>query len=122
MIITKRYLRENPTHVFVFGDNLLRKGYGGAAILRDYKNSYGFITKKKPNSYNSSFFRPKEYEAVFLVEIEKLKNEIQSNPKNTYLISKLGSGLANRFNIFEKIIKENLVIELEIFRTVKFLW
>lgn len=46
-IVTKQFLDNNPNAIFVFGDNLLRVGYGGAAILRDHPQTYGFITKKK---------------------------------------------------------------------------
>jgi hypothetical protein len=35
MYITKKYLENHPNHIFVFGDNSLRQGKGGAASLRD---------------------------------------------------------------------------------------
>ena len=56
MIITKEYLRNNLNNMFVFGDNLLRRGYAGAASLRDEPNAYGFITKKAPNNDDKSFY------------------------------------------------------------------
>jgi len=46
MIITAQYLKENPDHIFVFGDNTVRKGFGGAAKFRDFPNTYGFVTLK----------------------------------------------------------------------------
>ncbi|MFW6247319.1 MAG: hypothetical protein ACOC22_04075 [bacterium] len=66
-IITRKYLKENPEHIFVFGDNLLRKGYGGAAKLRDLPNTYGFITKKYPDNKDESFYTPDEY-MIFIKE------------------------------------------------------
>ena len=39
-VMTKKFLDENPFSIFVFGDNTLRLGYGGAAILRDHPQSY----------------------------------------------------------------------------------
>ncbi len=104
-MITKEYLANNPTHIFVFGDNLLRRGRGGAAILRDCKNTYGFITKREPNNKASSFYKPSDYLSTFSKELVKLMTKIEAEPENTFLISQLGSGLANRHKIYQKIIK-----------------
>jgi len=106
--ITAGFLQENPNIVFVFGDNLIRRGKGGAARLRDEPNTYGFLTKKYPNNKDSSFFRPKEYKSIFYQHFLFLIREIKKNPKKTYIIPKLGSGLANRYLIYEKIIQPNL--------------
>ena len=103
--ITEEFLKDNPNCIFVFGDNLLRKGYGGAAKLRDCINSYGFITKKYPNNFNSSFYTKEEYLSVFEEEKEKLIYLIENNPDKIFLVSKLGGGLANKFHIYEDIIK-----------------
>lgn len=107
-MITSKFLRENPDVVFVFGDNTIRRGKGGAAKLRDETNTYGFITKKYPNNRDDSFYRPDEYKGVFRSEMGKLIKEIESNPGKTYLIPKIGSGLANKYHIYEKIIKPGL--------------
>lgn len=121
-IITRLYLRKHPFHIFVFGDNCERRGYGGAAALRDMTNTYGFITKKSPTHSDRDYYRPKEYEAVYFVEMEKLKQEILHNPTKHYLISKLGAGLANRYNIFEQVIEPNIRKDLAQFSNVEFLW
>ena len=107
-IITKEFLRENPDVIFVFGDNLIRKGKGGAAALRDEPNTYGFITKKYPNNKDESFYGIWEYKLVFKVEMILLIDLIISNPDKTFLITKLEAGLANRYHIYEKIIKPGL--------------
>lgn len=120
-MITKSYLRNNPDHVFIFGDNLLRKGRGGAAKLRDEPNTYGFVTKKYPNNNKGSFYKPEEYQTKFESELRKLIKEIERNSDKTYLISKLGGGLANKYNIHEKIIKPGLTI-LKKYDNVKFLY
>ena len=104
-MITKDYLANNPTHIFVFGDNKLRYGKGGAATLRDCKNTYGFITKREPNNKNSSFYKPSDYLPTFHKELAKLVEKIEAEPENTFLISKLGSGLANKYKIYQQIIK-----------------
>ena len=116
-IITKEFLRENPDVIFVFGDNTIRKGKGGAALLRDEPNTYGFITKKYPNNKDESFYRVFEYKHVFRVEMRKLLNDIITNPDKTFIITKLGAGLANKYSIYERIIKPGLE-ELKIYKNV----
>lgn len=106
--VTALFLIQNPNISFIFGDNGMRAGYGGAALLRDYDNAYGFITKKYPNNQDGSFYKPEEYQAVFDSEIEKLKKYIASSDYDHYLISKLGAGLANKYNIWEKVIEPNI--------------
>lgn len=121
MKITKAYLRKHPDHIFVFGDNLIRKGKGGAATLRDEPNTYGFITKKKPNNSDGSFYRPDEYKEKFEVELRRLIKEIEKNPNKTFLISMLGGGLANKYKIFQKVIKPGLTV-LENYDNIVFLY
>lgn len=115
--VTEEFLRNNPNVIFVFGDNLIRKGKGGAAKLRDEPNTYGFITKKAPNNNDESFYRPPEYADVFYAELLQLAKEIEKNPEKTFLVSKLGGGLANKYKIYEVIIEAGLK-KLELFKNV----
>lgn len=108
MLITKDYLRKNPNHIFVFGDNKLRKGLGGAASLRNEPNTYGFITKKYPDDRDGSFFKPDEYAPIFNKELSTLERAIMGAPNCLWLISPLGSGLANKYRIWEEIIHREL--------------
>lgn len=121
-IVTKEFLDENPTAMFVFGDNILREGYGGAAILRDHPRAYGFITKKSPNNLDYAFYKPEDYSIVFMVEMIKLKKLIQENKFDTFYISQLGAGLANKHKIWENVIKDGLEKNLKEFTNVVFLW
>lgn len=121
-IITEEYLNDHPEYVFVFGDNTQRQGLGGAAALRNHKQSIGFITKIKPTDEDESFFKPENYVDVYLREISHLRKQIKSNPEKIYLISKLGAGLANRYNIFEKVIESSMKSLLTDFNNVRFLW
>jgi len=122
MIITAQYLRENPNHIFVFGDNTVRRGKGGAAKFRGYPNTYGFITKKYPNNYDSSFYRPDEYKTIFKKELHKLKEELHLNSHKQFLISALGAGLANKYDIWNLIIKPALLELNDTFSNVTLLW
>ncbi len=120
-IISTQYLRENPSHIFVFGDNTIRKGKKGAARHRDEPNSYGFITKKFPSYNKDAYYKPREYKDVFDKELSYLIKLIEENPDHTFLISRLGSGLANKHKIWEKIICEGLKV-LKKYPNVKFLY
>ena len=120
--ITQNFLDENPNAYFVFGDNLERRGYGGAAKLRDHPHSIGFITKKFPDEKDESFYKPEEYSAVFFEELAKLKIIIQKRPDKIFYISQLGGGLANRYRIWEKLIRHNIVRSLSGLENVIFCW
>jgi hypothetical protein len=120
--ITQEFLDNNPDTYFVFGDNLERWGHGGAAKLRDHPHAIGFITKKFPDNKDNSFYKPEEYSSVFFEELEKLKRIIEKRPDKTFYISQLGGGLANRYYIWQKLIRHNLVRTLEKFKNVIFCW
>lgn len=120
-IIDGKYLDEHPNHIFVFGDNNIRKGHGGAAILRSYPNTYGFITKKAPTHYPADYYKPEEYNEVFKKELLKLMLEIYENPNKVYMISRLGAGLADKYGIYEAIIKDRIQV-LKKFDNVVFLY
>jgi hypothetical protein len=121
-LINSAYLRRNPSHIFVFGDNRLRKGLGGAAKLRNEPNTWGFITKKAPQKHASAYFRPEEYEKVYEIEMHRLRREIEAHPERHYLVSRLGAGLANKFHIYEKVILPRIRIDLQNYDNVEFLW
>jgi hypothetical protein len=120
--ITEEFLDQTPNAYFVFGDNIERKGYGGAAVLRDHPRSYGFITKKFPDNRDTSFYTPDEYAPVFFEELDKLINFIRKNRDKTFYISKLGSDLANKYRIWELLIHHNLLDKLKNFDNVILCW
>lgn len=119
--VTQRFLRENKDHVFVFGDNTLRRGNRGGASLRGEPNTYGFITKKYPSLRDDAYFRVGEYQNVFALELRKLEYLVKANPKTTFLISPIGSGLANKYHIWERVIKPGIKT-LGKYKNVIFLW
>ena len=120
--VTLEFLDSNPDSYVVFGDNLTRKGTGGAAKLRVHPHAIGFITKKFPDNDISSFYRPEEYSPIFFEELEKLATLIKRKQDKTFYITQLGAGLANRFSIWQKLIHHNLVAKLENFDNVIFCW
>ena len=122
LTITHEFLDMNPDAYVIFGDNLIKKGFGGAAKLRDHPHAIGFITKKYPDNKDESFYRPEEYSPVFFEELEKLKVLVKRKPEKTFYITQLGGGLANKFRIWQKLIHHNLVMALEQFDNVVFCW
>jgi len=102
-VITKEFLDKHPEAIFVFGDNLYRAGHGGAAILREHPQSYGFITKRKPTNNDDAFYDKKSYSCILCSEMRSLKRHITTHQDKTYYISPLGSGLANKHNIWSII-------------------
>lgn len=122
MNITGEFLEANPNCIFVFGDNTIRKGKGGAASLRDYTNTYGFITKRFPSYDDNDYYGIEEYKQIYLDELIKLKEFITKNDDKIFLISPIGSGLANRFGIWDNIIKPNLKNDLKEFNNILWLY
>jgi len=120
--ITHEFLDRDSNAYVIFGDNLIKKGFGGAAKLRDHPHAIGFITKKYPDNKDESFYRPEEYSPVFFEELEKLKVMIKRKPDKTFYITQLGGGLANKFRIWQTLIHHNLVMSLEKFENVVFCW
>ena len=62
------------------------------------------------------------YSPVFFEELDKLEKLIKKSPNKIFYISQLGGGLANKYNIWQKLIRHNLVNKLENFDNVVFCW
>jgi hypothetical protein len=61
--ITREYVRSNRHKLFLFGDNLERRGFGGqAAAMRGEPNAIGIPTKRSPSYKDSAFFSDDEFE------------------------------------------------------------
>jgi hypothetical protein len=121
--ITYEFLSFNPDTYFVFGDNFMRKANSDSACkTKAHPHAIGFITKKFTGDDDGSFYRPEEYVAVFFEELGKLAKIIERYPSKTFYISKLGSGAANRFRIWEKLVSLHLMRSLERYDNVVFCW
>lgn len=63
--ITREMLREYPYKLFVFGDNMVGKGYGGQAKeMRDEPNAIGIPTKHRPDNTPDAFFSDRDFPVV----------------------------------------------------------
>ena len=106
--VTEELLEQHPNWIFVYGDNLRRVGCAGAAKLRHHPRAYGFITKKYPTNTEDAFYRVNEYQHVFEDELSKLLMHMTEHKSCIYVISPIGSGLANKHGIWENIISPGL--------------
>lgn len=92
--ITRKNLRENPDKIYLFGDNLAKKGMGGQAKeMRGEPNAIGIPTKKYPTMNDRAYFSDEELESN-KTYIDKALSAI---PKNKIVVipsSGLGTGLA----------------------------
>lgn len=62
-LISREYVRANRDKLFVFGDNLERRGFGGQArAMRGEPNAIGVPTKKSPSYEDAAFFTDEEFE------------------------------------------------------------
>lgn len=61
--ISREFVRANRDRIFLFGDNVAGKGFGGqAAAMRGEPNCVGIPTKKFPSSRDGAFFTDLEFE------------------------------------------------------------
>ena len=86
-------VRENPNKIYLFGDNIIGKGYKGQAVIRDEGNAYGIPTKKLPSGTNESYFTDTELEQ----NKEVIDKAIARIPKGQTIVlpsAGLGTGAA----------------------------
>jgi len=101
---------ENPHKLYIFGDNLIRRGKGGQAIIRDFPNAWGIATKRLPSMSNNSFFgdRPDEMTAL-ITDIAMLINMLlhKDTDFNTLVFPEdgLGTGLSKMPSKSPKLFK-----------------
>ena len=92
--ITRDDVRAEKNKIFLFGDNLAQKGFGGQAKeMRGEENSIGIPTKKLPSNSKDAFFTDKEF-AANIKAIDETFGKIP--PDKIIVIPKagLGTGLA----------------------------
>ena len=96
--ITRAMLRAEPDTLFVFGDNMKRRGLGGQAKdMRGEPNAVGIPTKIAPGMKPADFFTDDDFERA-RVEIEtaakRLSDHIETRGKVVWPEDGIGTGLA----------------------------
>ena len=72
-MFTEEIVKANPNKLFVFGDNMLRYGKGGQAVIRDLPNTIGIVTKREPRTGKGAYFSDAKDEMdTLLQDIRKL--------------------------------------------------
>lgn len=87
-------VKNNSNSIYVFGDNLDRKGTAGQAVIRNNNNAFGIVTKLHPSNDDNAFMSDTSFEnnkQIIDNDINKLKTFKQRIifPKNG-----IGTGLA----------------------------
>lgn len=111
----------NKKVIYVFGDNLIRRGMGGLAKeLRGLPNAIGIPTKKLPSMETRAFFSNADFKDAARV-IDEEFNKLHSHIRNGSIVilpsEGIGTGLAQLHNRapeiwnylqlkFERLIKE----------------
>lgn len=85
--------QDNPTKLFIFGDNLQGVGKGGQAIIRDEPNVFGISTKYNPGeSYDDARFL--ENKVYIDAEVALLHAVSEKYDTIVFPARGLGTGLA----------------------------
>lgn len=90
--------RQHPNRVFVFGDNAIRKGMAGQAIIRHEVNAFGVATKRYPSVSEGAYFDDSSIDdrQLLLSDLRQLYRLGLLNPGLVITFPKagLGTGLA----------------------------
>lgn len=113
----------DPTKaVCLFGDNVVRVGCGGQAIIRNTACAFGIATKQTPSSGPGAYFsdeRPEDRDWV-IADINRLHEKLLQNPQLIVYFPEhgLGTGLSemptrcpNLFKEMNDVIKERFGID-----------
>lgn len=111
-------VRSKPDYLFIFGDNDIKHGKKGQAIIRDEPNVCGIPTKKLPTFAKNAFYNDAEYEdnirkidnaidtILFRVKTENYKGIILPNDGIGTGLSKLNTCAPKTFEYLSKKIDE----------------
>jgi hypothetical protein len=96
---SKKDCQANPMSLYVFGDNTVRKGSGGQAIIRGELNSIGIATKLKPSNSDEEFMSDndlQENKKIINNDIYRIKELYNNAIYNTIVFpyAGLGTGLS----------------------------
>lgn len=102
-------VKSQPNKIFVFGDNNVRVGKGGQAIIRDLPNTAGIRTKKGPSNKPAAFYNDSEYlhnVKNIREDILNIKKQILSGKSVVFSNGGYGTGLAQLEKIAPKTFSE----------------
>ena len=84
--------------MYLFGDNVVRQGYGGqAAEMRDAPNCVGIATKWTPTADEGAYFNDKDFDQIVKIIDQDLKPAVMALEHGATVIiplDGLGTGLS----------------------------
>jgi len=96
--ISREMLKSEPDTLFVFGDNMARKGFGGQAKeMRGEPNAVGIPTKKTPSDAPNAFFSDADFlDAKKMIDegIERLISHLENSGNVVWPADGIGTGFA----------------------------
>ncbi|MCF6783741.1 hypothetical protein [Stutzerimonas stutzeri] len=87
-------LRANPDRIYVFGDNLQRRGLAGQAVIRCEDNAFGVPTKRAPSMAQSAFFSDQPDEVNAVLQALRELYVLSKSKAVVFPTAGLGTGLA----------------------------
>jgi hypothetical protein len=97
--ITREYVRDRPDTIFVFGDNMAKKGFGGQAkAMRGMPNAVGIPTKWSPNNTPDAYFCDNDLVKVapsIEAAFDKIKIHMRQGHDVVIPAAGIGTGLAD---------------------------
>ena len=98
ILITRKFIQSHPDWLFIFGDNVLKTGYGGQAKeCRNEPNTFGIPTKFAPSMNERDFFTDDFFEAIKIIYDDIFEYMAESKIdkyKNVVIFPRIGEGLA----------------------------
>lgn len=92
--LTVELLRSNPDRIYVFGDNLLRRGTAGQAAVRGEPNAFGIPTKRAPSMAPTAFFSDRPDEVLAVLQALRELYVLARTRTVVFPAAGLGTGLA----------------------------
>ena len=100
--ITRQDLQNNPDTLYVFGDNIVEKGFGGQAKeMRGEPNAIGIPTKMFPGNNPQDFFSDNDYIMVLstiAIKAKILFDHLNNDDDVVWPEDGIGTGLADLKN------------------------
>ena len=97
--ITRGDLRSNPDQLYVFGDNVQRKGFSGqAASMRGEPNALGIPTKWFPKLTPKAFFWDHQRDQILPIlepEYQTIISALEAGRTIVWPEDNIGTGLSN---------------------------
>lgn len=101
-IITRDMVIGTPNILYIFGDNVMRAGFGGQAKeMRGEPNAYGIATKMAPSSEERAFFTDDMLDynkEIILKDIQNIKDAWNTGKYTNITLPPIGEGLADLKN------------------------